>query len=184
MSLIYWAKEGNLEEVRKCIKQGADVNTNKGLHVYTALTWTVVRGHSEIAKLLLENGADMEFDTKSKGNPLILAARGGRFEIAKLLLENGAEIEAKDSNCTALMWAAVNGNPDIVNLLLENGAHIERKCINGGTALWFAAAWGHMGIVKMLKDEIERRKHLKMARYTFLRHTNFHLAQEIALRTN
>ena len=151
MSLIYWAKEGNLEEVRKCIKQGADVNTNKGLHVYTALTWTVVRGHSEIAKLLLENGA---------------------------------EIEAKDSNCTALMWAAVNGNPDIVNLLLENGAHIERKCINGGTALWFAAAWGHMGIVKMLKDEIERRKHLKMARYTFLRHTNFDLAQEIALRTN
>ena len=32
------------------------------------------------------------------------------------------------------------------------------------------------------KDEIKRRKQLKMARYTFLRHTNFHLAQEIALR--
>ena len=148
MSLIEWTKEGDLEEVCKCIQQGADVNTNAENNGWKALSWASFKGCTEIVKLLLENGADMEAKDNYGETALMLAARWGYVKAVKVLLEYGADVDSKSKY--------------------------------GFTALQYAPYC--TGVVKMLKDEIEQRKQVKMARYTFLRHTNFHLAQEIAVR--
>ena len=54
------------------------------------------KGHLEIVKLLIGNGANIE-ETSIQGlNPLLMAAFCGKFEIVTLLIENGANSEAKN----------------------------------------------------------------------------------------
>ena len=149
MSLIEWAKKGEIEEVRKCIQQGADVNAHEDNTGWTALSRASCNGHNEIVTMLLENGADIEAKAKDGATVLIMAVSWGHEKGVEVLLEYGADVDFK--NFAGLEYGY---NPSYARIL------------------------------KMLKDEIERRKQLKMARYTLLRHTNFHLAQEIALRTN
>ena len=215
MSLVEWVAKGEIEEVRKCIQNGSDVN-GKDIHGDTMLMRAILGGYlcglkllrqngpsmdkgyirkmmmigchvyAEIVKLLLENGADVEAEGGQRGeNALMLAATYGCTEMVKLLLEYGANIKAVSFyGVTALIFSARGGHTETAKLLLENGADMEVKNINGVTALMSALNMGQTETVKILKDEIERRKQLKMARYTFLRHTNFHLAQEIAVRIN
>ena len=60
------------------------------------------RGHLEIVKLLLENGADPNLPADGiapRGHALYSAAANEHFEIAKLLLEHGAhpDVQAESS---------------------------------------------------------------------------------------
>jgi ankyrin repeat protein len=50
----------------------------------------------EIAKLLLEAGADLEAKDKDGLTPLHLASQWNHIQIAKLLIERGADVEAED----------------------------------------------------------------------------------------
>ena len=58
----------------------------------TALWWAAEKGHEAVVKLLLENGANVEFkDRYHDRTPLLLAAGNGHEAVMKLLLEKGAE---------------------------------------------------------------------------------------------
>ena len=57
----------------------------------TPLSWTAERGHEEVAKLLLEKGAELESKDDGGRRPLSWAADRGHEAVAKLLLEKGAE---------------------------------------------------------------------------------------------
>jgi hypothetical protein len=77
------------------------------------------KGHIDIVKLLLNNGADVN----SKGNlvntPLHWAAFNGNIEIVKLLLEKGADFNLKYICVhTPLHFADSEGHIEIVKLLL------------------------------------------------------------------
>ena len=50
-------------------------------------------GHEEIVKLLLDNGANPNIQTKNGDTALHSAARMGRFEITKMLIESGADTQ-------------------------------------------------------------------------------------------
>ncbi|CAE7732843.1 ANKRD50 [Symbiodinium pilosum] len=52
---------------------------------YTALTIAAWNGHVEIARLLLEAGADKDLRTSKGETALILAERGGHSQVATLL---------------------------------------------------------------------------------------------------
>ena len=54
------------------------------------------KGHVEIAKLLLERGADPNIGDIYGWAPLHEAAQWGRTEVARLLLKRGANPNAKD----------------------------------------------------------------------------------------
>ncbi len=81
--------KGDLESVQQYIKNGASVNTSEN-NGDTVLIYASQIGNSEIAKLLLENGANV--DARSEfGTALEYASRDGHLEIVKLLVEQGAE---------------------------------------------------------------------------------------------
>jgi hypothetical protein len=62
----------------------------------TALTWAAWKGHTGIAALLLEKGADPSLRDTAGRTALMLAAREGHQDIAALLLSKGADPNLRD----------------------------------------------------------------------------------------
>ena len=61
-------------------------------------------GHVQVAKLLLDHGADVNMPPDSYESPLTLSACGGHIELATLLIERGANLEeVNDEGYTPLM---------------------------------------------------------------------------------
>ena len=76
------------------IEKGADVNA-KDYPGLTALHWTK---SVEVAKTLVEHGADIEAVTNDGDTPLINHTKCGRVDIVQYLLSVGANKKAKNTN--------------------------------------------------------------------------------------
>ena len=143
----------HLETIKYLISKGADVNNIDNWRS-TSLIWASVDGDLEVAKILVENGADMEIKGYSTGcgtPALIFALQYKRFEVANYLLSKGANPNAEtDFRWTALMEASYSGYFDIAKLLIAKGAHLDTKSGTGWTALITASEEGHLNIVKLL----------------------------------
>ncbi|KAI5849386.1 ankyrin repeat-containing domain protein [Morchella snyderi] len=112
-------------------------------------------GHVDMAKLLLEKGADVDAMSDYGQTALHAAAGGGHVDMAKLLLEKGANVHARNSGGrTAVYAAAKGGHVDMVELLLENGAFFNvRNHYYIQTALYAAAKGGHVDMAKLLLEK-------------------------------
>lgn len=137
--LIDAAENGNLDEVRKALEKGADVNA-KDKYSNTALMKAAVKGHSDIVELLIEEGADTDAKDVFDETALFNAVLKGHFHIVKLLIENGADVNVKD----ALTEAIKGGYPHIVGLLIGYGADVN------GKDLYEAACKDYSDIIKLL----------------------------------
>lgn len=154
-SFIKAVEQGDIIVVKLFLEAGMKSTEEKDKYGFTALVWAAGKGNTEIVKLLLSKGADVNAKDKAVygGTALMAAANRGHTEIVKLLLSKGADVNAKDeAGGTALMAAAGNGNTEIVNLLLSKGADVNAKDKNGYTALMAATIRGHTEILKLFKD--------------------------------
>ena len=64
----------------------------------TALVWAAGAGHIEVARLLLEAGADEDMASTFGATALRCAAEEGHVAVARLLLEAGADKRKADNN--------------------------------------------------------------------------------------
>lgn len=109
--------KGNIEQVKAALSEGADINYKDKREGNTPLIWAAHGGHIEIARLLIQKGADVNAVTSSGGTPLIYAAKFGNVEIVKLLLETGAKMDAREDGKSAVEWARTYGKDEIVKEL-------------------------------------------------------------------
>lgn len=118
--LILAAREDQPKVVAELLRQrGIKVNARNAVGD-SALMLASLKGHTEVASLLLGAGADFSHDG---WNPLLYAAFEGRLPIVELLLAKGANPNARAPNqSTPLMFAARNGHEDVVVRLLKAGA--------------------------------------------------------------
>ena len=66
-----------------------------------------MRGHVDVARLLLAAGCDPDVPDIDGMTPLMIASQSGAVELLGLLLEAGARVNYQDnSGTTALMWAS------------------------------------------------------------------------------
>jgi ankyrin repeat protein len=72
---------------------------------------------SEVVKVLLEKGADIEAKDEDGQTSLMWASYRGYSEVVELLLENGANIEAKDNRGKTALDLVEN---DKVKKMLED----------------------------------------------------------------
>ncbi|KMP02779.1 NACHT and Ankyrin domain containing protein [Coccidioides immitis RMSCC 2394] len=92
----------------------------------TPLFWAASRGHGEVARLLLDNGANVNSKDKNKLTPLHVATTSEHTKLMTLFLDRGAHIEAKGaSGDTPLARAIENGSKEVIKVLLERGANEE-----------------------------------------------------------
>lgn len=101
---------------------------NNGLNIdeiyenrYTFLLPATCCGDEKLVKLLIENGADVNFKSSAGMTALKLASLHGSFNLVKLLIENGADVNVRDlENKTALDYAQEKNFKDIVEILANN----------------------------------------------------------------
>ena len=99
------------------------------------------KNYIEIAKLLIENGADVNAKNNYNETALNESARSGYLELTKLLIAKGAEVNPRnyDGNYfTPLIDATSNNQTKIAKLLIEKGADTKAQYKDGRTFLDFA----------------------------------------------
>ena len=97
VSLPAAAFQGNIDEIRKHIAAGSDLN-EKDAYGSSPLIIAITFGQTEVARALIEAGADLKVSNNEGSLPLHIAAFLCRTEIVEALLENGAD---KDFENTA-----------------------------------------------------------------------------------
>ena len=143
---------GDMKTMPTFLKDGIYVNARDDSNK-TALMYASLRGHSDIAKLLIDKGADINACSDNYDTALILTTTKGNVDIAKLLIKKGANVHQQNNNLkTALMGASFNGNYDLVKLIIDKGAYINLGDKDGNSALTFAVKGWHVDVVKLLLE--------------------------------
>lgn len=123
--LIQLAKYGTLEQVKKAIQEGADINYLENLR-FTPVVSATLRGDLSMVKWLVENGADIrrEFDSL---HLVVYAVKQPNREVLSYLLEQGIAVDAdKIFGINPLNMAIYNNRLDYVKLLLTHGYQLKK----------------------------------------------------------
>ncbi|XP_069834581.1 ankyrin-2 isoform X21 [Dendropsophus ebraccatus] len=118
---------------------------------FTPLHIAAHYGNVNVATLLLNRGAGVDFTARNGITPLHVASKRGNTNMVKLLLDRGGQIDAKTRDgLTPLHCAARSGHDTAVELLLERGAPLLARTKNGLSPLHMAAQGDHVECVKHL----------------------------------
>ena len=91
------AQEGHLELVKYLIKSQANVNAQTGTGD-TALTYACENGHTDVADVLLQHGAQL-VSVRDSSHTLTYACENGHTDVANVLLQHGAQlVSVRDSS--------------------------------------------------------------------------------------
>lgn len=122
-----------LEIVQHMVELGADIN----LPCDEDMTPPVSRAggfwnHEDIARYLVEKGANLNQVDKNGDTPLHIAAYNGRKDLCAFYLDHGAKLEAKNNNGFTPFLSACDGfgghdedKPGTRRLLMERGANVK-----------------------------------------------------------
>lgn len=118
--LLEAARSGELERITQIIDSGVDINS-KTEYGSTALFFACDRGHVEVVKYLLKNGAEVDAkDTFYNATPMTWAQANGHDDITLLLLKAGAE------GADEILAAVVRqGKVEMTKAILEAGVATE-----------------------------------------------------------
>ena len=109
MHCVMPSEVGISETVKEQVANGVDINAWDSEIGITALSWAALLGDTEIAKFLIEKGAEVNAKSRDGSTPLHSAAFLGNAEIAELLIQKGADVNPKNyKGETLLDVSAVN----------------------------------------------------------------------------
>jgi ankyrin repeat protein len=150
------------------------------------------KGDLRLVALYAKNaGADVNARDTTGLTALMAACERGHIKVVLYLLEKGADVNAKQDSfdrkgVTAIMIASAVGNENVVKILLENGADVYCKTESGVTALMKAMENGHVNIMTLIKNHINRNILLVIEKgrakdeTPLLRHSQKDIAKHIA----
>ncbi|CAH1205447.1 hypothetical protein PAECIP111893_02350 [Paenibacillus plantiphilus] len=156
-SFIGAAGFGMKEAVLQYIKADVDIDAVNDFGA-NALSTAIIYEELEIVKLLLDNGANINYQNKAYNTALISATDSGLTNMVKFLLENGADPNiggGENQDYYPIISAAFLGHTDIVKLLLAHGAHPNMAYEYMGEvvdASWIAEDHGFTEIVKLIES--------------------------------
>ena len=142
-AIVSNAFSGQLEVVRVLLAHGASPNTTKdrGFEAGASALWLAVHGDRiEIARALIEAGAEVDIKGPRGVTPLWKAVYNGRLAMARLLL---------DCSSSSIDWACdrhVNSPSVQVPSTVDGGT----VSLGGSTPLSLACLTGKVGLVRLL----------------------------------
>jgi hypothetical protein len=153
--LHHCARKGLTTSVKRLLSiRNINVNVKNDVNGNTPLHSAAANGHIEIARLLLQNGADVNAKENDGYTPLHYAAFQGHVDILHLLVENGADLEAQNKyGMRALQLAVLNGHlPFIQELISRYHVDINARDNDQRTALWWDRARNHSTVITFLQS--------------------------------
>lgn len=180
-ALAYFARKGDTDKVQKFLDAGMDINAlgggatalmmatayhpdmvkyliNHGADVNictyhgTALTIAARTGNTDVARILLQNGADPNVIVLDGATPLMIAALNGKAEVIKVLVEFGAKIEYIHpvTSYTPLIAATYWGKKDAALALINLGANVNYIDARGISVLDWSQIGSYNDVTKAL----------------------------------
>ena len=102
----------------------ADIDAKHGDGYTTPLHVAVKYNHLDVARLLIDRGADIDAKSYAGWTPLHQAAFDNNCGVARLLIDRGADIESKSNTGGTPLWSAsANKRLDVARLLIEKAAN-------------------------------------------------------------
>ena len=121
--LMTAAWTGSVAVVEALLKAGAEIDAVQASKGQTALMWAISERHADVARFLIERGANVQARTKTGFTALRFAAREGDIATARLLLASGEDVsDSSHDGWTPLLVATVRGHVDLALFFLEQGA--------------------------------------------------------------
>ena len=148
-----WWKTATLEDVKKELKNGANVNAASDEDTTALMHAAIFNQNPEVIETLIDKGANVNAKNKDGSTALTKAAFNPNPEVIKTLIDEGADINAKNKDgYTALMFAApFNQNPEVIKTLIDEDADVNAKNKYGYTALIQAALFNqNPEVIKIL----------------------------------
>lgn len=158
-ALTYAAMSNRLDNALQLLERGASVDPvprRQGSH--SPLAAAVAMGHLEIVELLIEHGADIDWQDASGQAIVKSAARSGRLDCLSRLIEAGADpVAYDDEGFAAIHDAADNGHAAIIERLLDAGVDVDLPIMGstdeeGRTALNHACGFAHPEVARLLLE--------------------------------
>ncbi|MBZ5606531.1 MAG: ankyrin repeat domain-containing protein, partial [Acidobacteriia bacterium] len=152
-ALLFAARDGQAEAVRALVESGANINQPNGSEQTTPLLMAIINGHYDIAKYLLDRGANPNLAAVSGlrplyatvdvqwaplgwfPNPITAQESTAYLDLMKALLDNGADPNAKLRDG---LW---------FRPLTHNGSRLK---LAGATAFWRAAQANDVAAMRLL----------------------------------
>jgi ankyrin repeat protein len=149
----------DVEGIRKLIDQGADLNVREEFYSMTPLLVACNSNYVEVARVLIEGGADIHAKASNGGTALLFAAMHSK-ELTELLLARGADITARSDNGSGVFTNCTMGiisgrvDYDLAELLLAKGAQVDEanttEYYGGYTPLFWAVDDNNQELVSFL----------------------------------
>ncbi|MFQ3167509.1 MAG: ankyrin repeat protein [Limisphaerales bacterium] len=139
-------QKGDVETLKTQLDAGLDVNTRHS-NGYPMLHYATDRSQLEVAKLLLDHGADINLKTTRFPSltPLDLAWKKRNDEFIDLLIKRGARLPG-------LHEAAKQNDVELVQLHIDNNKNLNEKIRGKGVPVGIAASEGHFDLVRLFLD--------------------------------
>ncbi|GLH10926.1 NF-kappa-B inhibitor cactus [Gryllus bimaculatus] len=148
-SLLETAEKG----LRRFLGDGGKVNA-RDERGNTALHLAASNGRTEVADLLIANGAWVDNWANQRRTPLHCAAANGHSATVARLVVAGAALEARDARgATAVALAARGGHAAALQSLLVQGASVNTKDVDGRTPLSHAVRGNFSAAVTLLAEK-------------------------------
>lgn len=122
---------------------------------FPALGLAIFFGQPDIARLLIERGADVSASARNPQQvaPIHAAAAVRDHQTMRLLLDRGADANARQQQgVTALHGAASRGDVEMAKMLLAAGADPESRSDDGKTAADFADERGQSAFAEWFRS--------------------------------
>ena len=151
--LIVACEQDRIDLVEIIAKE-VDVNRKLIHNGYTALHKTATVGNPEIARILLDCGAEVDIQSHDGLTPLQVAASAGNDEVIDVFLGHNADLNIQDKpGTTALMRAVQDHRYTTAEKLIHAGSDIELRALNGLNVLHFAAYTNDIATIKLLSQK-------------------------------
>ena len=130
----------------------------------TALIWSLVKGFTDVAEWLVEQGAEISLPDGGGYTALSHAAEKGQAAALIILLRAlrqaqrpGLNVPDEQKRRTPLVLAILGGHEAVaLQLLTEDGVDLSTRDKEGCTALLYAASLGHTKVVQALVTASKR----------------------------
>ena len=154
---LHYAAFCGLYDVAKVLaaEHPQDVKSRSFIGKKTPLHLTSQVGNMDLARLLIEHGADVAAQGEDRTTPLHVASERGHVDVVRLLIEHGADVAAQTNDGTTPLhrsckWGATD--LDVAQLLIEHGADVAAQTNDGTTPLHQFSERGRVDAAQLLVE--------------------------------